>query len=121
MEEDILKLEAQLNRIKKRKEQLKTKKSILYLKESEAIVGENFSISLALSVLSNSWKTSSDKQKEEWMKSAESFRKISGIGSKKCLYRGCGLLPSTSILPAKTNPASAAKPSEPRLKFPLSM
>lgn len=76
MEDDILKLEEKLIRIKKRKEKLQTKKSIIYFKESENILGEKFSSALALSVLSHSWKASSDKQKEEWIKSAESFRKV---------------------------------------------
>ncbi len=76
MEEDISELEEKIIKLKKRKEQLQTKKAILYLKESQNILDEKFSYELALSILSNSWKSSSDKQKEEWIKSAEPFRKL---------------------------------------------
>ena len=77
MEDDILKLEEQLIKIKKRKEKIQAKKALIYFKESENIIGEKFSSALALSILSNSWNSASNKQKEEWMKSAELFRKIS--------------------------------------------
>jgi ABC-type transporter MlaC component len=75
MEDDISGIEQKIIQLKKKKEKLQTQKAILYQKESQVILGEKFSYPLALSVLSNSWKSASDKQKEEWTKSADSFRK----------------------------------------------
>jgi len=75
MEDDILGIDQKIIRLKKRKEKLQTQKAILYQRESHVILGEKFSYALALSILSNSWKSASDKQKEEWTKSADSFRK----------------------------------------------
>lgn len=74
---DISKLDQRIVQIKKRKEKLQTQKALLLVKEAKAILGDNFSVSLVLSILSNSWDTSSEKQKEEWMSSARSFRERS--------------------------------------------
>ena len=75
MEDDIFQIDEKIIRLKKKKEKLQTQKAVLLLKEAQIILGVKFSFELVLSVLSNSWNSSSDKQKEEWMKSAHKFRK----------------------------------------------
>ncbi len=75
MEDESL-IDEHIIRLRKKKERVKTQKSLLLYKEAQSIIGDKFSYELVLAVLSSSWKPSSDKQKEEWMKSAPSFRKI---------------------------------------------
>lgn len=75
MEDESL-IDEHILRLKKKKERVKTQKSLLLYKEAQSIIGDKFSYELVLAILSSSWKPSSDKQKEEWMKSAPSFRKI---------------------------------------------
>ncbi|MBP9681703.1 MAG: hypothetical protein KBD76_09885 [Bacteriovorax sp.] len=76
MEDESL-IDEHILRLKKKKERVKTQKSLLLYKEAQSIIGDKFSYELVLAILSSSWKPSSDKQKEEWMKSAPSFRKVS--------------------------------------------
>ena len=76
MEDESL-IDEHIIRLRKKKERVKTQKSLLLYKEAQSIIGDKFSYELVLAILSSSWKPSSDKQKEEWMKSAPTFRKIS--------------------------------------------
>ena len=75
MEDESL-IDERITRLKKKKERLQTQKALLLYKEAQNILGDKFSYELVLSVLENSWKPSSDKQKEEWIKSAHKFRRI---------------------------------------------
>lgn len=76
MEDDVSQIEEHIKRLKKKKERLQTQKALFLFKEAQAILGDKFSYELAISVIANSWKSSSDKQKEEWIKSANTFRRI---------------------------------------------
>ena len=75
MEDESL-IDERITRLKKKKERLQTQKALLLYKEAQNILGDKFSYELVLSVLENSWNLSSDKQKEEWRKSAHKFRRI---------------------------------------------
>ena len=68
MKDNISKIDEQISRLTKRKEKLQTQQAVLFLKESEKILGEKFSSDLALSILSHTWKSSSETQKQEWEK-----------------------------------------------------
>ena len=72
--DEISILRERIVKLKKRTEKLQTQKALILSKESENILGKKFSYELVLSILSSSWSHSSDKQKEEWIKSAASFR-----------------------------------------------
>lgn len=74
--DEISILRERIVKLKKRTEKLQTQKSLLLSKEAENILGKNFSYELVLSILSSSWNNSSDKQKDEWIKSAASFRNV---------------------------------------------
>jgi hypothetical protein len=76
MEDESL-IDEHIIRLRKKKERVKTQKSLLLYKEAQSIIGDKFSYELVLAILSSSWKPSTDKQKEEWIKSAPTFRKIS--------------------------------------------
>ncbi len=69
MEDESL-IDERITRLKKKKERLQTQKALLLYKEAQNILGDKFSYELVLSVIENSWNPSSDKQKEEWPKSA---------------------------------------------------
>ena len=75
MEDESL-IDERITRLKKKKERLQTQKALLLYKEAQNILGDKFSYELVLSILENSWNPSSDKQKEEWIKSAHKFRRI---------------------------------------------
>jgi hypothetical protein len=83
MDDDLSKIEDKINLLKQRKERIKTQKAILLLKEAQGILSDNFSYELVLSILKNSWDSASEKQKEEWVKSANQFRKDGGKRSSK--------------------------------------
>ena len=75
MEDESL-IDERIIRLKKKKERLQTQKALLLYKEAQNILGDKFSYDLVLSVLESSWNSSSDKQKEEWIKSAHKFRRV---------------------------------------------
>lgn len=75
MEDESL-IDERITRLKKKKERLQTQKALLLYKETQSILGDKFSYELVLSILEHSWNPSSDKQKEEWIKSAHKFRRI---------------------------------------------
>lgn len=77
MKDDISKIDQRIAKLKLKKERLKTEQALLLLKETQIILGEDFSFDLVLFILSHSWTTASQKQKEEWKESARSFRRSS--------------------------------------------
>lgn len=82
MNDDISKIDQRINQLKQKKEKLQNHLSVLLFKEAKAILGDKFSTELVLSVLSNSWNSSSNKQKEEWIDSAHLFRRSSTKGKQ---------------------------------------
>src|SRR4051794_569916 len=91
MKDQVLKIDAKILQLKQKKEKLQTQQALLFLKESQKILGEKFSSDLAIFILSHAWKSSSDHQKKEWEKacprggeeSAQSFRKPSQSSRNK--------------------------------------
>ena len=80
MDDDISKIEDKINLLRQKREKMKTQKAMLLLKEVQGILSDNFSYELVLSILKNSWGSASEKQKEEWVKSVNQFRRV---GSKR--------------------------------------
>ncbi len=83
MDDDLSNIEDKINLLKQKREKIKTKKALLLLKEAQGILSDNFSYELVLSVLKNSWSSASEKQKEEWEKSANQFRSDESKRSSK--------------------------------------
>lgn len=73
MKESLSLIDQKILNLKQKKEKLQTQQATLFLKEAQKIIGAEFSIELALGILSQSWSGSSDKQKEEWNKSSRMF------------------------------------------------
>ena len=69
MKDTISNIDQKIIQLKQRKEKLQTQKALIFLKESQRILGEKFSTELAAHILLHAWKTSSDNQKKEWEKS----------------------------------------------------
>lgn len=78
MDDDLSNIEDKINSLKQKREKIKTKKALLLLKEVQGILSDNFSYELVLSILKNSWSSASEKQKEEWVRSANQFRRDRG-------------------------------------------
>ena len=69
MKDQFSKIDQKILQLKQRKEKLQTQQALVFLKESQRILGDKFSPELAAHILSNTWKSSSDHQKKEWEKS----------------------------------------------------
>ncbi len=72
--EKLIRLDQKLQALEKKKEQMETKLALSFLKKTQKIVGEEFSLSMVLVILDNVWALASEIQKQEWEKSAPSFR-----------------------------------------------
>ena len=68
MKDTISNIDQKIIQLKQRKEKLQTQKALIFLKESQRILGDKFSPELAAHILSHAWKASSDNQKKEWEK-----------------------------------------------------
>lgn len=69
MKDQFSKIDQKILQLKQKKEKLQTQQALIFLKESQRILGEKFSPELAVHILSHAWKASSDNQKKEWEKS----------------------------------------------------
>lgn len=69
MKDTISNIDQKIIQLKQRKGKLQTQQALIFLKESQRILGDKFSPELATHILSNTWKSSSDHQKKEWEKS----------------------------------------------------
>ncbi|MBY0293131.1 MAG: hypothetical protein K2W92_07590 [Alphaproteobacteria bacterium] len=68
MKDTISNIEQKIIQLKQRKGKLQTQQALIFLKESQRILGNKFSPELATHILSHTWKSSSDHQKKEWEK-----------------------------------------------------
>ncbi len=69
MNDQFSKIDQTILQLKQKKEKLQTHQALIFLKESQRILGEKFSTELAAHILFHAWKASSDSQKKEWEKS----------------------------------------------------
>lgn len=69
MKDQFSKIDQKILQLKQKKEKLQTQQALVFLKESQRILGEKFSPELATHILFHAWKSSSDNQKKEWEKS----------------------------------------------------
>ena len=69
MNDQFSKIDQKILQLKQKKEKLQTHQALIFLKESQRILGEKFSTELAAHILFHAWKASSDSQKKEWEKS----------------------------------------------------
>ena len=85
MKDPLSLIDKKILQLKLKKENLLTNQANALLKDAQEVLGqEDFSIELALSIL-QSWNNSSNEQKEDWKKSAHTFRKPKRRSRKKTL------------------------------------
>lgn len=93
MKDQLSLIDKKILQLKLKKEKLQTNQAKTFMKEAQKILEDgNFSIALALAVLSQSWRNASNKQKEEWKEAALTFRKSKRRPRKKPLK----ITPTTS-------------------------
>lgn len=86
MRDTLSQIDQKILQLKQKKEKLQTQQALAFFKEAQKIFSsDEFSIELALSVLSHAWNSASDKQKEEWKKSSLTFPSSNHRDRKKTL------------------------------------
>lgn len=76
-------IDEKINHLKKQREKVQLQQAILFHKEAQKIFQDGFSPDLALSILSETWGTATEKQQTEWKKRGCDFRSSSVQGSSK--------------------------------------
>ena len=67
-------IDQKIQRLKEKRERLHIQQALSFTKEATQILKGDFSPELVLTILEKTWIISSDTQKEEWHKHADSFR-----------------------------------------------
>lgn len=70
----IIALEKQIQKLRKRQEQIQTRQALLFFKDVEKIFKNGFCPDLVLDILTKTYETASILQQQEWEKRAPSFR-----------------------------------------------
>jgi hypothetical protein len=83
MIDQLTTIDEQINRLKKKKERVQTQQAIIFMREAQKIFQTDFSPDVALSILSETWGTATEKQQVEWKKRARDFRPSSVQNSSK--------------------------------------
>ena len=69
----IIALEKQIQKLRKRREQIQTRQALLFFKGVEKIFKNGFCPDLVLDILAKTYETASAIQQQEWEKRAPSF------------------------------------------------
>lgn len=83
MIDQLTTIDEQINRLKKKKERVQTQQAIIFMREAQKIFQTDFSPNVALSILSETWGTATEKQQMEWKKRGAIFRPSSVQSSHK--------------------------------------
>ena len=83
MMDQLTTIDEQINRLKKKKERVQIQQAIIFMREAQKIFQTEFSPNIALSILSETWGTASEKQQAEWKKRGATFRPSSVQSSSK--------------------------------------
>ena len=67
-------IDEKIQRLKKRREKVQTQQAISFMREAQKIFQDTFSTEIALSILSETWSSASESQKQNWRKRSDSFR-----------------------------------------------
>lgn len=76
-------IDEQINRLKQRREKVQTQQAIAFMREVQKIFQTDFTPNIALSILSETWGTASEKQQAEWKKRSCNFLPSSFQSSSK--------------------------------------
>lgn len=70
----VLRLDEKIQQLKKKKERIQTQQATLFMREAQKVFEADFTPSLALLILSETWKEASGVQKTQWKKRGSSFQ-----------------------------------------------
>src|SRR5437868_801316 len=70
MIDHIKTINAKIDYLRKRKERMKTQQAIHFMRETQKILQDDFTPELVLGILSSSWGTASEAQKQNWKRNS---------------------------------------------------
>ena len=73
MKDKLTHIETKIHQLKKKKERIQTQHALLFMKEAQKILQEEFAPDVALKILKDHWNGASEAEKEEWKKCTSSF------------------------------------------------
>lgn len=73
MNDTETRIDAKILQLKKKKEKIQLTKAQTFFKEVEKVFEDDFTPGTALLVLSDTWKTAAETQKEQWKKRGSTF------------------------------------------------
>lgn len=73
MKDRLTYIESKIHQLKQKKDRIQTQHALLFMKEAQKILEEEFSPNLALKILKEHWNKASKDQKEEWKKRESLF------------------------------------------------
>lgn len=73
MQNRLTHIENKIYQLRQKKERIQTQQALLFMKEAQKILQEEFSSDVALTILKDHWDKASEAQKKEWKKRAGSF------------------------------------------------
>ena len=73
MIDKVTTIENKILELKKKKERIQNQQALFFMKETQKILKEEFSLEAALNILKESWTTASKTQKAEWKTREGSF------------------------------------------------
>lgn len=73
MKDKLTHIETKIHQLRQKKERIQTQQALLFMKESQKILQEEFSPNVVLKILKDHWNKASEAQKEDWKKRESSF------------------------------------------------
>jgi len=83
MIDQLTNIDEKIHRLKKKKEKMQTQQAICFMREAQKIFEDGFSAEMALGILSETWSTASETQKQNWRRRPDSFRLVSTQSNRK--------------------------------------
>ena len=83
MSDKLINIDEKIHQLRKRREKVQTQQAIQFMREVQKIFQDGFSADMALGILSETWSTASETQKQNWRKRSNSFRPSSTQNNRK--------------------------------------
>ena len=74
MIDQLTNIDEKIHKLKKRREKVQTQQAILFMREVQKILQDEFSPDLALEILVEAWTAATEAQKQKWRKKLDTFR-----------------------------------------------
>ena len=83
MIDQLINIDEKIHRLKKKKEKMQIQQAICFMREAQKIFEEGFSAEMALGILSDTWGSASETQKQNWRRRPDSFRPSPAQSNRK--------------------------------------